>query len=70
MRLFSARAFLRLVLFAALFAVGSASAEDTSSLFRQAQELTRRQQFAGAIPLLEKCVAAEPGNSRFHQWLG
>lgn len=30
----------------------------------------RRQQFAAAIPLLEKCVAAEPGNSKFHQWLG
>ncbi|MEY2577325.1 MAG: hypothetical protein QOI49_149 [Verrucomicrobiota bacterium] len=30
----------------------------------------RREQFAAAIPLLEKCVAAVPGNSKFHQWLG
>jgi tetratricopeptide (TPR) repeat protein len=46
------------------------AAEDASALYRQAQELMRRQQFAAAIPLLEKCVAAEPGNSKFHQWLG
>ncbi len=30
----------------------------------------RRQEFAAAVPLLEKCVAAEQGNSKFHQWLG
>ena len=30
----------------------------------------RRQQFAAAVPLLEKCVAADQGNSKFHQWLG
>ncbi len=46
------------------------AAEDASALYRQAQELMRREQFAVAIPLLEKCVAAEPGNSKFHQWLG
>jgi tetratricopeptide (TPR) repeat protein len=46
------------------------TAEDTSALYRQAQELMRREQFAAAIPLLEKCVAADPGNSEFHQWLG
>jgi tetratricopeptide (TPR) repeat protein len=46
------------------------TAEDTSALYRQAQELMRREQFAAAIPLLEKCVATEPGNSKFHQWLG
>jgi tetratricopeptide (TPR) repeat protein len=45
-------------------------AEDTAALYKQAQELMRRQQFAAAVPLLEKCVAAEPRNSRFHQWLG
>src|SRR6476646_861283 len=45
-------------------------AEDTSALYRQAQELMRRQEFAAAVPLLEKCVAADPGNSKFHQWLG
>ncbi|MDP9099656.1 MAG: hypothetical protein M3N48_11795 [Verrucomicrobiota bacterium] len=45
-------------------------AEDASALYRQAQELMRREQFAAAIPLFEKCVAAEPGNSKFHQWLG
>jgi tetratricopeptide (TPR) repeat protein len=46
------------------------AAADVSSMYRQAQELTRREQFAEAILLLEKCVAAEPGNSKFHQWLG
>jgi len=46
------------------------AAEDASALYRQAQELMRREQFATAIPLLEKCVATEPGNSKFHQWLG
>jgi len=45
-------------------------AEDASALYRQAQELMRRQEFAAAVPLLEKCVAAEQGNSKFHQWLG
>jgi tetratricopeptide (TPR) repeat protein len=59
-----------LVIFAALLTVRPASAEDSSSLFREAQELIRRQQFAAAVPLFEKCVAAEPGNSKFHQWLG
>jgi tetratricopeptide (TPR) repeat protein len=44
--------------------------EDTSALYRQAQELMRRQDFGPAVPLLEKCVAAEPDNSKFHQWLG
>lgn len=62
--------YILLALFTALFAVGRINAEDTSSLYRQAQELTRRQQFAAAIPLLERCLAAEPGNSKFHQWLG
>jgi tetratricopeptide (TPR) repeat protein len=65
-----ARPLLFLVIVAALFAVGPMSAEDTSSLYRQAQELMRRQQFGAAAPLLEKCIAAEPGNSKFHQWLG
>jgi tetratricopeptide (TPR) repeat protein len=48
----------------------AAAAEDVSDLYRQAQELMRREQFAAAIPLLEKCVAAQPRNSKFHQWLG
>src|SRR5438874_9658637 len=30
----------------------------------------QREQFAAAVPLLEKCVATEPRNSKFHQWLG
>lgn len=51
-------------------AVELATAEEASALYRQAQELMRREQFAAAIPLLEKCVAGEPGNSKFHQWLG
>jgi tetratricopeptide (TPR) repeat protein len=46
------------------------TAEDASALYRQAQELMRRQEFAAAVPLLEKCVAADQGNSKFHQWLG
>ena len=45
-------------------------AEDASALFRQAEELMRRQEFAAAVPLLEKCVAADQSNSKFHQWLG
>ena len=53
-----------------VFAAQSLAAEDASALFRQAQELVRRQEFAAAVPLLEKCVAADEGNSKFHQWLG
>lgn len=68
--MFSTRSFLLLAIFVALSAASPINAEDTSTLFHEAQELMRRQQFAGAIPLLEKCVAAEPGNSKFHQWLG
>lgn len=68
--MFSTRSFLLLAIFAGLYAASPINAEDASSLFRQAQELMRRQQFAAAAPLLEKCVAAEPGNSKFHQWLG
>jgi tetratricopeptide (TPR) repeat protein len=57
---------------AVLFVLGAplVDAEDTSALYRQAQELMRRQDFGPAVPLLEKCVAAEPANSKFHQWLG
>jgi len=46
------------------------AADDAPALFRQAQDLVRREQYAAAVPLLEKCVAADPGNSKFHQWLG
>lgn len=46
------------------------AAEDIPDVFRKAQDLVRREQFAAALPLLEKCIAAEPGNSKFHQWLG
>jgi len=53
-----------------IFISQSLAAEDASSLYRQAQELMRRQEFAAAVPLLEKCVAADQGNSKFHQWLG
>ena len=65
-----ARPLILIAIFAALFGAEALRAEDTSSLFRQAQEFMRRQQFAAAVPLLEKCIVAEPGNSRFHQWLG
>jgi tetratricopeptide (TPR) repeat protein len=65
-----ARFFILFCFFAALFSIGPLNAEDTARLFGQAQELMRRQQFAAAVPLLEKCVAAEPDSSKFHQWLG
>src|SRR6476659_3213169 len=50
--------------------LSSATADDIRDVFRKAQEMVRREQFAAAVPLFEKCVAAEPGNSKFHQWLG
>ena len=46
------------------------AADDAQALFRQAQDLVRREQYSSAVPLLEKSVAADPGNSKFHQWLG
>ena len=49
---------------------GTLAADDAQALFRQAQDLIRREQYAAAVPVLEKCVAAEPANSKFHQWLG
>jgi tetratricopeptide (TPR) repeat protein len=52
------------------FLIQVAAAEDLAALYNQAQELVRRQRYAAAIPLLEKCVAAQPANSKFHQWLG
>ena len=64
---------LRSPLFAAaifLVTLQPLAAEDVTAMFRQAQDLTRREQYGTAIALLEKCVAAEPGNSKFHQWLG
>src|ERR1044072_2640769 len=62
----------RFLLAAAAFAIvaGSATADDVREDFRKAQEMVRREQFAAAVPLLEKCITAEPGNSKFHQWLG
>jgi len=62
----------RVCFIAATFAISMSwvSAEDVRDVFRKAQELMRQEQFAAAVPLLEKCVAAEQGNSRFHQWLG
>jgi tetratricopeptide (TPR) repeat protein len=61
----------RLLVAAAFVIISSgAIAEDVRDVFRKAQEMVRREQFAAAVPLLEKCVAAEPGNSKFHQWLG
>src|SRR3954451_12194739 len=67
--MFRVRRPLAAVALAAVF--GSAiAADDMRTLFRQAQELVRREQYAAAVPLLEKCVAAEQGNSKFHQWLG
>jgi tetratricopeptide (TPR) repeat protein len=45
-------------------------ADDVRAVFRQAQDLVRREQYGAAVPLLEKCVAAEQANSKFHQWLG
>jgi tetratricopeptide (TPR) repeat protein len=54
---------------AAVFA-STVIADDLRAVFRQAQDLVRREQYAAAVPLLEKCVTAEQGNSKFHQWLG
>ena len=68
--MYSARPFILFALFITLFSIGTVNAEDTARLFGQAQELMRRQQFAAAVPLLEKCLAAEPGSSKLHQWLG
>ncbi|HEY2139509.1 MAG TPA: tetratricopeptide repeat protein [Chthoniobacterales bacterium] len=63
--------FVRILL---LLAVSSATSfgatDDASAAYREAQGLMRRQEFGPAVPLLEKCVAADPGNSKFHQWLG
>ena len=53
-----------------VISLGRLSAEEIRDVFRKAQDMVRREQFAAAVPLLEKCVAAEPGNSKFHQWLG
>jgi tetratricopeptide (TPR) repeat protein len=53
----------------AVFA-SAVTADDIRGVFRQAQDLVRRERYAEAVPLLEKCVAAEQGNSKFHQWLG
>ena len=62
----------RLLVVAAALAISleAVAAEETRSLFQKAQELVRREQYAAAVPLLEKCLAAEPGNSKFHQWQG
>ena len=51
-------------------AVRGLAANEFLDDFRKAQEFVRREQYSAAVPLLEKCVAAEPGNSKFHQWLG
>jgi tetratricopeptide (TPR) repeat protein len=64
---------LRSILLAAVFVavfLSSTAGEDIHSVFRKAQDLVRREQYEAAVPLLEKCVAAEQGNSKFHQWLG
>jgi tetratricopeptide (TPR) repeat protein len=68
--MYSARPFILFALFPLVFSIARVNGQDTPRLFGQAQELMRRQQFAAAVPLLEKCVVAEPGSSRFHQWLG
>ncbi|HEV2804982.1 MAG TPA: tetratricopeptide repeat protein [Chthoniobacterales bacterium] len=61
---------LRIAAAVLVLTAGLLEAEDTAALYRQAQDLMRRQEFGAAVPLLEKCVAAEQGNSKFHQWLG
>jgi tetratricopeptide (TPR) repeat protein len=68
--MFSLRHFGLLCLAAGLVLPRHSAAEETPAVYRQAQELVRREQFAAAIPLLEKCVAAEPRSSKYHQWLG
>ncbi|HVF71605.1 MAG TPA: tetratricopeptide repeat protein [Chthoniobacterales bacterium] len=61
---------LSLTVLAIALPFAASAAENTAGLYRQAQELMRREQFAAAVPLLEKCVAADPASSKFHQWLG
>src|SRR5437763_7918273 len=63
-------AFLPVGAFSILAVILPVAAADVSGLFQQARELMQREQFAAAVPLLEKCVAAEPRNSKFQQWLG
>jgi tetratricopeptide (TPR) repeat protein len=70
MPMLSVRRPLALAAVVVVFTVPRLAAEDTSALYRQAQELMRRQEFGAAVPLLEKCVAADQSNSKFHQWLG
>ena len=62
--------FLFVVIAIVAFSFSTRAADDAQALFRQAQDLVRREQYAAAVPLLEKCVTADPGNSKFHQWLG
>ena len=62
--------FLAFVAFAFAFVLKPIAAEDVTPLYSQAQELVRRQQYDAAVPFLEKCVAAQPSSSKFHQWLG
>jgi len=50
--------------------VSVADAQNAAALHLQARELLRRNDVAAALPLLEKCVAAEPANARHRQWLG
>ncbi len=60
-----------LILSVALAAFSAAAvADETEGAFGQARELVRRGQFPAAIALLEKCVAAQPGSSSYHHWLG
>ncbi|CAN5798940.1 hypothetical protein BH20VER1_BH20VER1_28640 [soil metagenome] len=53
-----------------LCAASTSAADNTMALHLQARDLLRRQQVAAALPLFERCVAAEPDNSKHRQWLG
>jgi tetratricopeptide (TPR) repeat protein len=54
----------------AIASVSVAAAQNADALHLQARELLRRNDLAAALPLFERCVAAEPADSRHRQWLG
>ncbi len=51
------------------FAV-TAQGQDSSDQFARGREQFRSRDFSGAAATFEQLVAAEPKNSKYHQWLG
>ncbi len=46
------------------------SGQDAASSFSQGREQFRQRDFAGAAASFERAAAADPKNSKYHQWLG